>query len=197
MIFNALCWLCIFTLSAVLLIGVSSFFFEGTNELSELISLLILSSIGIGFFYWVGPYQNQKKKNKLKKIQEIANKKEEAAKRKEEAEKKAAKRKEEAKKRKEEAEKKKKRQDKRNEYLKTLATDEVWSSYKNNKICLGMHIELVLELKGTKYDEKRTVTKGKIIEKYKFGRTKNLRGNWKYDLEVSFENNIVVAFKDL
>lgn len=184
MIFNAWCWLCIFSLSVALLIGVPAGFFLGTAELPELITMLIVLPIGIGFFYWVGPYQN--KKNKLKKIQEIASKKEEAAKRKEET-----------KKRKEETEKRKKRQEKRNEYLKTLATDEVWRSYKHNKVCLGMHIELVLELKGTKYDEKRTVTKGKTIEKYKFGRTKNLRGNWKYDLEVSFENNIVVAFKDL
>ena len=60
-----------------------------------------------------------------------------------------------------------------------------------------MHISVVKALKGHKYDEKRNVTKDKIITKYKYGQYKNSRGNTKYTMEISYKDDRVVSFRDL
>ena len=98
--------------------------------------------------------------------------------------------------RKEEAERAKKRQEVLDK-LRSISSDEVWNSFKNKKVCIGMHIDLVQNLKGNKYEEKRKVTADKTTLKYKYGRSKNSRGNWSYKMEITFENNLVIAFKDL
>jgi hypothetical protein len=89
----------------------------------------------------------------------------------------------------------------RNEILKKLKTlcihDKEWSSFKRGMLCIGMHIKLVRDLKGQKYDEKRNITEDKQVFKYKYGRSKNQRDNWSYSLEVTFENDRVTSFKDL
>ena len=56
---------------------------------------------------------------------------------------------------------------------------------------------LVKDMKGKQYDEKRNVSADKTTLKYKYGRYENQRGNWSYELEVTFENDRVTAFKDL
>ena len=81
--------------------------------------------------------------------------------------------------------------------LKVISSDEVWASFNKEKVCIDMHIDLVEEIKGTKYEEKRNITKDKTVLKYKFGRSENLRGNWAYDMEITFVDNRVTAFKDL
>ena len=72
-----------------------------------------------------------------------------------------------------------------------------WESFKNSKICIGMHMSLVQDIKGEKYDEKSKVTADKTTLKYKYGRFENQRGNWSYELEVTFENDRVTSFRDL
>jgi hypothetical protein len=74
---------------------------------------------------------------------------------------------------------------------------EVWQAYKRGKICLDMPMNLVGMLKGTKYEEKRNVTKKATILTYKYGKSENRQGNWRYDIEVKYENNVVISFRDL
>ena len=126
--------------------------------------------------------KEQEEKKKLQKIEQEARRKEFEEKR------------EQA--RKEEAERAKKRQEVLDK-LRSISSDEVWNSFKNKKVCIGMHIDLVQNLKGNKYEEKRKVTADKTTLKYKYGRSKNSRGNWSYKMEITFENNLVIAFKDL
>ena len=82
--------------------------------------------------------------------------------------------------------------------IRALCDDEdQFKSYKKGKICLGMHIELVKDIKGYKYDEKRNISADKETYKYKYGKFTTSRGNERYKLEVTYENNRVVSFKDL
>ena len=94
-----------------------------------------------------------------------------------------------------------KRLQKRVEHEKELhelcINEDEWKSFKNSKICIGMHMLLVKDMKGKQYDEKRNESADKITLKYKYGRYENQRGNWSYELEVTFENDRVTAFKDL
>ena len=100
---------------------------------------------------------------------------------------------------KEEARQKKlERRAKEEEKLQELCLDEnEWKSFKKNQICVGMHILVVQEIKGTKHDEKRNVSAKNTILKYKYGQSRNQKGNWSYELEVTFEDDRVTAFKDL
>jgi len=91
----------------------------------------------------------------------------------------------------------KEKKEKKLALLKAKSSEEVWASFNKKKVCIDMHIDLVEEIKGTKYEEKRNITKDKTVLKYKFGRSKNSRGNWAYDMEITFVNNRVTAFKDL
>lgn len=82
--------------------------------------------------------------------------------------------------------------------IRALCDDEdQFKSYKKGKICLGMHIEVVKEIKGYKYDEKRNISADKETYKYKYGKFTTSRGNKRYKLEVTYENDRVVSFKDL
>ena len=82
--------------------------------------------------------------------------------------------------------------------VRALCDDEnQFKSYKKGKICLGMHIEVVKEIKGYKYDEKRNISADKETYKYKYGKFTTSRGNKRYKLEVTYENDRVVSFKDL
>lgn len=60
-----------------------------------------------------------------------------------------------------------------------------------------MNIEVVKEIKGYKYDEKRNISADKETYKYKYGKFSTSRGNKRYKLEVTYENDKVVSFKDL
>ena len=60
-----------------------------------------------------------------------------------------------------------------------------------------MHIKVVQEIKGYKYDEKRNISADKETYKYKYGKFTTSRGNERYKLEVTYENDRVVSFKDL
>ena len=60
-----------------------------------------------------------------------------------------------------------------------------------------MPFQLVEKIKGTAYDRKRQVTKDSVKEDYKYGRRQNRQGNWSYDLEVKYEDNLVISFRDL
>ena len=82
--------------------------------------------------------------------------------------------------------------------IRALCHDEdQFKSYKKGKVCLGMHIEVVKEIKGYKYDEKRNISADKETYKYKYGMFTTSRGNKRYKLEVTYENERVVSFKDL
>ena len=82
--------------------------------------------------------------------------------------------------------------------IRALCDDEdQFKSYKKGKVCLGMHIEVVKEIKGYKYDEKRNISADKETYKYKYGMFTTSRGNKRYKLEVTYENDRVVSFKDL
>ena len=86
----------------------------------------------------------------------------------------------------------------REKKLHEISTNEdEWKSFKKSIICIGMHMLLVKDMKGKQYDEKRNESADKITLKYKYGRYENQRGNWSYELEVTFENDRVTAFKDL
>ena len=97
------------------------------------------------------------------------------------------------------AEEKKAKEEKEEEdRIRALCDDEdQFKSYKKGKICLGMHIEVVQEIKGYKYDEKRNISPDKETYKYKYGKFTTSRGNKRYKLEVTYENDRVVSFKDL
>ena len=93
--------------------------------------------------------------------------------------------------------KEKEEREKFQEYLNTLS-DEVQNSFKNEKICIGMPMDLVGLLKGNKYEEKRNVTKKAEKLTYKYGKTgTNSRGNPQYELEITYIDNLVDSFKDL
>ena len=82
--------------------------------------------------------------------------------------------------------------------IRALCDDEdQFKSYEKGKICLGMHIKVVKEIKGDKYDEKRNISSDKETYKYKYGKFTTSRGNERYELEVTYENDRVVSFKDL
>jgi len=97
------------------------------------------------------------------------------------------------------AEEKKAREEKEEEdRIRVLCNDEdELKSFKKGKICIGMHIELVKELKGSKFDEKRNISADKETYKYKYGSFTTSRGNIRYKLEVTYENNRVISFRDL
>ena len=84
------------------------------------------------------------------------------------------------------------------ERLRGLCNDDIeWDSFKRGRICLGMHIRVVEDIKGRGYDLKEKVSSEKKIYKLKYGQSVNQRGNYSYKLEVTYENDRVVAFKDL
>jgi len=149
--------------------------------------------------------RKEEAKQKEEKRKEEAKQKEE--KREEEAKQKEEKRKEEEAKQKqrerrakeEEARQKKlERRAKEEEKLRELCLDEnEWKSFKENKICVGMHILVVQDIKGKKHDEKRNVSANKTTLKYKYGQSLNQKDNWSYELEVTFVDDRVTAFKDL
>ena len=60
-----------------------------------------------------------------------------------------------------------------------------------------MPLHLVREIKGIGYDRKRQVTKDSVKETWKYGRRQNRQGNYSYDLEVKYEGNLVISFRDL
>lgn len=97
----------------------------------------------------------------------------------------------------ERAKKEKIKKEKEDSNAKKLSTEEVYKSYKKGKVCIGMHISVVKSLKGKKYDEKRNITKDKSIIKYKYGPYTNQRGNTQYKMEISYEDDRVVGFRDL
>ena len=89
---------------------------------------------------------------------------------------------------------------KREEHLfsiKRMCNKDELIALEKNEICIGMHILVVEYIKGQKYDEKRNVSANKTTLKYKYGRSLNQRDNWSYELEVTFINDRVTAFKDL
>ena len=82
--------------------------------------------------------------------------------------------------------------------LQALCNDESeWKSFKKKKICIGMHIKLVGNLKGYKWDEKRNISADQEIYKYKYGKFTTPRGSVRYKLEVTYEDDRVTSFKDL
>ena len=89
---------------------------------------------------------------------------------------------------------------KREEHLfnvKRMCNKDELISLEKNEICIGMHILVVEYIKGQKYDEKRNVSANKTTLKYKYGQSLNQKGNWSYELEVTFVDDRVTAFKDL
>ncbi|MDC0586671.1 hypothetical protein OAP06_02855 [Gammaproteobacteria bacterium] len=74
---------------------------------------------------------------------------------------------------------------------------EMLKLFDKGEICIGMPLQLVEKIKGTAYDRKRQVTKDSVKEDYKYGRRKNRQGNYSYDLEIKYEDNLVISFRDL
>ena len=74
---------------------------------------------------------------------------------------------------------------------------EMLKLFDQKEIGIGMPFQLVEKIKGTAYDRKRQVTKDSVKEDYKYGRRQNRQGNWSYDLEVKYEDNLVISFRDL
>ena len=88
----------------------------------------------------------------------------------------------------------------RNMFTQLLAneSDDIKKSVERNEISLGMHINLVDMLFGERYQQKRDISKDKsiLICSYLQDGT-NTSGNPKYKLQVKFENDRVISYKDL
>jgi len=187
-------WVCIFTFVIGFIAAPFSYFsgeIDSTEFLFSIIAFPLLSLL----FYYLFPLRYKKykvdqlkkslEKEKLLAQKELDRKAEE---------KQRAREKQEAK---EKREKESLEKEKRLAKFKAKSSDEVWASFNKKKVCIDMHIDLVEEIKGAKYEEKRNITKDKTVLKYKFGRRKNSRGNWAYDMEITFVDNRVTAFRDL
>ena len=191
------------------LIGIKSVFTEPVMSLKFLGIVIAVTNLFVAYvFYIIGPGWEvflEKRKLKAMKREEEAKQKEEESKQEEAKQIERSKieaqqlQKLERRAKKEEARQKKlERRAKEEEKLQELCLDEnEWKSFKKNQICVGMHILVVQEIKGTKHDEKRNVSAKNTILKYKYGQSRNQKGNWSYELEVTFEDDRVTAFKDL
>ena len=62
---------------------------------------------------------------------------------------------------------------------------------------IGMNMPLLLISKGRPNDKKSSAYKDDKFEKWYYGEYVNRLGNYKYTLEISLENNVVVGYKDL
>jgi hypothetical protein len=180
-------WVCIFTFVIGFIAAPFSYFsgeIDSTEFLFSIIAFPLLSLL----FYYLFPLRYKKYKvDQLKKSLE----KEKLLAQKE------LDRKAEEKQRALDIKKAKEKKEKKLALLKAKSSEEVWASFNKKKVCIDMHIDLVEEIKGAKYEEKRNITKDKTVLKYKFGRRKNSRGNWAYDMEITFVDNRVTAFRDL
>ena len=85
----------------------------------------------------------------------------------------------------------------RDKTIKALCDEDQFKSYQKRKICLGMHIDVVKEIKGEIYDEKRDISRGKEVLKHYYGKFTSSRGNTRYKLEVTYQDNRVIRFRDL
>tara|TARA_B110000196_G_scaffold257113_1_gene227470 strand:- start:16 stop:660 length:645 start_codon:yes stop_codon:yes gene_type:complete len=193
------------------LIGIKMFFTEPVMSAKFGGIVIAVTCLAIAYvFYIIGPgWEVFLEKRKLKAMKREEESKQKEEKREEEAKQKEEKREEEAKQKearqkekeskKEEARQKKlERRAKEEKKLQKLCLDEnEWKSFKKNKICVGMHILVVQDIKGKKHDEKRNVSADKTTLKYKYGQSLNQKGNWSYELEVTFVDDRVTAFKDL
>ena len=74
---------------------------------------------------------------------------------------------------------------------------EMANLFYKKEIGIGMPFKLVKKIKGTAYERKRQVTKDSVKEVYKYGRRKNRQGNYSYDLEIKYEDNLVISFREL
>lgn len=74
----------------------------------------------------------------------------------------------------------------------------VISSFKKNKVCIGMPIEMMDFMLGAKFEKKESASSSKTQLKCKYGRgEKNQRGNYTYKLEAVFENGYLKSYKQL
>jgi hypothetical protein len=74
----------------------------------------------------------------------------------------------------------------------------VISSFKKNKACIGMPIEMMDFMLGAKFEKKESTSASKTQLKCKYGRgEKNQRGNYTYKLEAVFENGYLKSYKQL
>lgn len=74
----------------------------------------------------------------------------------------------------------------------------VISSFKKNKPCIGMPIEMMDFMLGAKFEKKESASSSKTQLKCKYGRgEKNQRGNYTYKLEAVFENGYLKSYKQL
>ena len=81
--------------------------------------------------------------------------------------------------------------------VKELCSDEEqWLAYKKRNIVLGMHIDVVEEIHGQRYEEKRKVTKKSNKVKYSYHPYLTKQNNTKYKLEIEYEDNRIVSFED-
>lgn len=81
--------------------------------------------------------------------------------------------------------------------VKELCSDEEqWLAYKERNIVLGMHIDVVEEIHGPRYDGKRKVTKKANKVTYSYHPFLTKQNNTKYKLEIEYEDNRIVSFED-
>ena len=81
--------------------------------------------------------------------------------------------------------------------VKELCSDEEqWLAYKKRNIVLGMHIDVVEEIHGPRYEGKRKVTKKANKVKYSYHPYLTKQNNTKYELEIEYEDNRIVSFED-
>lgn len=174
-IWNGFCWLWVGLFLLGVPGGVLMYFTEPDVTFFESIGVAIFCIPLAWMFYAIGPKRSRDKRIlEMKAIAERATKKKAAE------------------------EKKAKEEKEEEDRIRALCDDEdQFKSYKKGKICLGMHIEVVQEIKGYKYDEKRNISPDKETFKYKYGKFTTSRGNKRYKLEVTYENDRVVSFKDL
>lgn len=94
--------------------------------------------------------------------------------------------------------------DNRNEAKKN-ALNKITIAYGKNmaqtvadgKFHVGMATHLLLMSKGRPNDIKSSVYKDDYFEKWYYGEYVNRLGNYKYTLEISLENDVVVGYKNL
>ncbi len=67
----------------------------------------------------------------------------------------------------------------------------------NKKLEIGMNLYMIKEILGEPGERKENVTKNKVTEKYLFLPYLNQRNNTSYKIEVSLENGLVCAWKEL
>lgn len=85
------------------------------------------------------------------------------------------------------------------EYIQSIhdTYPEFADSILGKELKLGMTLPMVKLIHGEEYNRKETINKAKTVEKYNFIPYESKQKNTKYKLEMTFENGLLVGWKEL